>query len=111
MNRFFAFAAIATAFSFSAASAQAGGWGSNYSHNGHNNYSSGLVNVSPSVGDVNVLNGIGILNNSPIASGNVTKGILSGNGILGGSSVLNGNSNGIGILGVGSNLLKGGKRR
>lgn len=110
MNRFFAFAAVATALSFSAASAQAGGWGSSYSYNGHNNYSSGLVNVSPSIGDVNALNGFGILNNSPIASGNLVKGILSDNGILGGGSVLNGNSNGIGLLGVGSNLLKSGKR-
>jgi hypothetical protein len=108
MKKFVAIAAVVTAVSFSAVSAQAGGWG----YNGQNTYSSGLINVSPSLktGNIGVLNGlgVGILNGSPIASGNVVQGILSGNDVLGGNGVLNGNSTG--ILGIGTNLLKGGKR-
>lgn len=87
MKKFAALAAVATAFSFSVVSAEANGWRSNTTsnHNG-NNYSSGLVNVSPTVrtGNLNVLSGIGILNNSPILSGNnLGLGILgSGTGLL-----------------------------
>ncbi len=83
-------AAVSTSQAF------AGGWGSGSS------YSSGLINVSPSVnlGDVNALNGI--RNNSAIASGN---NVLSGNvtGILNQST---------GILsGIGVNLLSGSKKK
>lgn len=73
--------------------AQAGGWGSN----GNASQSSGLVNVSPSIGlgNVNVLNGVSVLNGSGVLSGNAV-GILNGNktgianGVLG--SVLSGNN-------------------
>ncbi len=60
--------AISTALvvSLSASQAFAGGWG-------HGGFSHGLVNVSPTVnlglGSVNALNGVGILNGSPILSG------------------------------------------
>jgi hypothetical protein len=74
----------AIAFAMASGAAHAGGWGSN----GSFNLSSGLVNVSPSVGigSVNALNGIAVLNGSPILSGNNVSGILSGNstGILSG---------------------------
>lgn len=89
------FAMLAAALSFAAVPAHAGGWGGKNSYNSyntsaHNNYSSGLLNVSPSVkvGDVSVLSGI--LNNSPILSGN---------------SILSGNNTGVGILGTGTGLL------
>ena len=91
-------AMLAAAMSFAAVPAYAGGWGgkgaqsynSFNSTSAHNNYSSGLLNVSPSVnvGDVKVLSGI--LNNSPILSGN---------------SILSGNNTGVGILGTGTGLL------
>ncbi|MGN6764800.1 MAG: hypothetical protein ACTHJY_06500 [Rhizobiaceae bacterium] len=87
----------AAAVSFPVVSAQAGGWGGS-SHG--NNYSSGLVNVSPAVGlgDVNLLNGISILNGSGILSDIRLSGILSGNGVLSGNGIgvgiLSGNSNG-----------------
>jgi hypothetical protein len=83
--------------SFSAVAAQAGGWGGSNHGNG---YSSGLLNISPSVGlgDVNLLNGTSILNGSGILSNNVLSGIFSGNGILSGNGIglgiLSGNSNG-----------------
>ena len=80
-----AFAAVA-ALTITAGAAQAGGWGhSSYSYRmstgGNHGSSSGLVNVSPSVGlgDVNLLNGSSIL--SGILSGNRTN---VGNGSLGG---------------------------
>lgn len=81
MRKSIAFATIAAALSLSAASAQANGWGG---YNTNNNYSSGLVNVSPTVktGDVNVLSGI-----------------LSGN------SILSGNNTGVGILGTGTGVI------
>lgn len=88
MKKFAAFTALAAALSLSAVPAQAGGWGgSSYKHN---NYSSGLINVSPSVklGNIRALNGI--LNKSPILSGN---------------SILSGNNTGLGILGNGNGLL------
>jgi|SRR4051794_8852344 hypothetical protein len=98
---------LAAAFvSCSAIAAQAGGWGgSNYTHVGHNQTSTGgLINVAPSIGlgDVNVLNGI--LNGSAILSGNNISGILNGNktgngilsgvgvGLLGSNGILNGKS-------------------
>jgi hypothetical protein len=91
----------ALAMALSGVSAQAGGLGGGKNKNSHN-YSSGLVNVSPSVrtGNLNLLNGTSVLNNSPIASGNVISGILSGNktgnGIANGNGILGGT---LGILG------------
>jgi len=87
MRKFVTFAAIATALSLPVASAQANGWGG---YSSHNNHSSGLINVSPSVktGNISVLSGI--LNNSPILSGN---------------SILSGNNVGVGVLGTGTGLL------
>lgn len=84
MNKYLIVATVAGAMTMTAASAEAGGWGG---YNGHNNYSNGLVNVSPTVrvGDLNLLSGIGILNGSPILSGNNT---------------------GVGILGSGTGLLR-----
>ncbi len=83
------FALTAVAVSFSAVGAQAGGFGKG----GHSGYSSGLINVSPSIGigDVSVLNGIG--NGNAILSGNVVSGVLNGND----TGVLNGVLSGIGI--------------
>ncbi len=82
MKKFTAFAAVALVCSFASASAEAGGWGGNRG----NNQSSGLINLSPTIrtGDLNVLRGIGILNNSPILSGNnLGLGILgNGTGLL-----------------------------
>ena len=94
MRKSFVFAIAATAISMSAATAQAGGL------IGNSSQSAGLINVSPSIqtGNVSVLSGI--LNGSPIASGNVVSGILSGNGVL------TGNNTGVGILGLGSGLIK-----
>lgn len=101
-----AFVAVA-AFGIMAGSAQAGGWGhSSYSYRsstgGNYGVSSGLVNVSPSVGlgDVNVLNGLSALNGSSVLSGILSGNRTSaGNGILGGG-ILNGS--GVGILGGGN---------
>jgi hypothetical protein len=103
MKTFIITATAALTMALSSVSAHAGGWGSS-NWNGYNSHqqSSGLINVAPSVrtGDLNLLNGLGVLNNSPIASGNVVSGILSGNktgnGILG-NGVLNGST--LGILG------------
>jgi hypothetical protein len=98
MKTFIIVTTAAAALALSGVSAQAGGWGGGSSHN----YSSGLINVSPSVrtGNVNLLNGTSVLNNSPIASGNVVSGILSGNqtgsGIGNGNGILGGT---LGILG------------
>ncbi|MHB2264337.1 hypothetical protein [Aliihoeflea sp. PC F10.4] len=102
MKSFIIVTTATLAMAISGMSAHAGGWGGG-SWGGHNSSanSSGLINVSPTVrtGNVNLLNGTGILNNSPIASGNVVSGILNGNktgnGIL--SGVLNGST--LGILG------------
>jgi hypothetical protein len=114
MRKFIALATLASGLSLSIASAQAGGWGGYNGYNSHNTYasqkghnsnSSGLVNVSPSVntGNISVLSGI--LNQSPILSGN---------------SILSGNNAGLGILGSGTGLLNnvlgshnrgGGKKR
>jgi hypothetical protein len=93
MNKF-AFALSVTAISLYAASANAGGFGKTSNKIGGNTgVSSGLINISPSVGlgDFNLMNGI--------LSGNVVSGILSGN-VVG-----SGNFNGIGLTGIGSNLI------
>ncbi|MDF1598344.1 hypothetical protein PZ895_00970 [Mesorhizobium sp. YIM 152430] len=99
MKTFIIVTTAAAALALSGLSAQAGGWGGSNSHN----YSSGLINVSPSVrtGNVNLLNGTSVLNNSPIASGNVVSGILSGN------QTGNGIGNGNGILGGTLGILGG----
>jgi hypothetical protein len=99
MKTFIIVTTAAAALALSGLSAQAGGWGGGNSHN----YSGGLINVSPSVrtGNVNVLNGTSVLNNSPIASGNVVSGILSGN------QTGNGIGNGNGILGGTLGILGG----
>jgi hypothetical protein len=90
MKKYLAIIAAASTMSFGTVAAHANGWGSSY--NGNNNYSSGLINVSPTVrtGNIGLLNNIGVLNNSPI---------LSGNGIL------SGNNTGIGVIGGGNGLL------
>ncbi len=100
MTTFIIVTTAAAALALSGMSAQAGGWGRG--KNSHN-YSSGLINVSPSVrtGNVNLLNGTSVLNNSPIASGNVLSGILSGN------QTGNGIGNGNGILGGTLGILGG----
>ena len=80
------FALAITAVSFSAVGAQAGGFGR---HGGNTGVSSGLINVSPSIGlgDISALNGV--LSGNAILSGNNVSGILNGNttnvlsGILG----------------------------
>lgn len=103
MKSFIIVTTATLAMAISSVSAHAGGWGGG-GWGGHNSSanSSGLINISPTVrtGNVSLLNGIGILNNSPIASGNVVSGILSGNktgnGILG-TGILNGST--LGILG------------
>lgn len=111
MKKMIIVAGLAAAFAMPLSAAQANGWG----HSGHNNYSSGLINVSPSVttGNLGVLNGTRVLNNSPILSGNVVSGVLSGNrttsignGALGGNvlGILSGNSRN-------TTILRGGKRR
>jgi hypothetical protein len=89
MNKFTVILATAVV-SFTAVSAHAGGWGSK---GNNNNSSGGLINVAPAValGDIKLLNGLSILNKSPILSGNNT---VLGNGILSGI--------GLGILGVGA---------
>lgn len=102
MKKFTAIAAVAAVLSFSAASAQAGGWGST---GNVNSSAGGLINVSPSIQTGNIKLLSGILNGSPIASGNVVQGILSNNGVL------IGNNTGVGILGTALGVLNGGKRR
>ena len=91
--------AAAAALSMVATPVLAGGWGggsggykapTNYSYNSHNNNSSGLLNVSPTV----KLGNIGVGN-----------GILAGSAIGSGNSILSGNNTGIGILGTGTGLL------
>lgn len=86
----------AAAVSLSTVAAQAGGWGSSFGNrtmaNG-NGVSSGLLNLSPSIGlgNVKLLNGVSVLNGSPILSGNgILSGVLSGIGV---SGILSGNNN------------------
>ncbi len=100
----YAFALTVAICSFSAAGAYAGGFGhkggDTYRSGGNTGVSSGLINVSPSIGlgDITALNNV--LSNNAILSGNAVSGILSGNntnvlsGILGsvGNAVSQGNS-------------------
>ena len=88
------FFAVAATLSLVASPVLASGWGggghkapTNY---GHNNQSSGLVNVSPTV----KLGNIGVAN-----------GVLGGSVIGSGNSILSGNNTGIGVLGTGTGLL------
>ncbi|KQZ81391.1 hypothetical protein ASD64_10390 [Mesorhizobium sp. Root157] len=97
----------AAAVSFWTVGAQAGGgWGTT---GGNYGLSSGLINVSPSVGlgNVSVLNGIG--NGNAILSGNVVSGILNGNKTNIGSGI-NGVLSGIGVNLFGGNSYKMGSR-
>jgi len=93
MKTFAIASAAFLALSVTAGTASAGGW----KHNGYSSQKNSLINVSPTVDLGNVLSGIGVLNNSAVASGNVVSGILSGNntgvgaGVLGGVSNLLGN--------------------
>lgn len=103
MKKYAALIALATAVSFTAASAQAGGWGSP----GHGQVSSGgLLNLSPSIqtGNLNLLSGIGVLNNSSILSGNVISGIVKGNNNNVGHGNVSGHQNAVGngFIGGGS---------
>ncbi len=114
MMKFAAFAALATALSLSAMPAEANGWG----NRGNSNTSGGgLLNLSPSIqtGNLNLLSGIGILNNSSILSGNVLSGIVKGNGNNVGHGNVSGSGNfvGNGLIGGGSfnTTTKSGKRR
>lgn len=87
----------AAAVSFSTVGADAGGWGKTRT-GGNTGVSSGLINISPSIGlgDITALNDV--LNGNAILSGNKTNvGILSGIGVSGilsgiGLNVLGGNS-------------------
>lgn len=103
MKKFAAFASLAAVLSFAALPAEAGGWG----RSGASQQSSGgLVNISPSVqtGNLNLLSGIGVLNNSSILSGNVLSGIVKGNNNNVGNGNVNGQQNAVGngIVGGGS---------
>lgn len=103
MSKFAAFIALAAVVSFTAIPAQAGGWGKT---TGHLQSSSGLVNIAPSVqtGNLNLLSGIGLLNNSSILSGNVLSGIVSGSNNNVGHGNVSGRQNAVGngIVGGGS---------
>ncbi len=82
----YTFALAVAVVSFSTVGAYAGGFGR---HGGNHGFSSGLINVSPSIGlgDITALNGV--LSGNAILSGNNVSGILNGNttnvlsGILG----------------------------
>lgn len=110
MKKILIAAVSVAALSLTAVSAEAGGWGhhrggefhSTTSNHGNFGQSSGLVNVSPSLGlgDISLLNGLSVLNGSPIASGNVLSGILSGNRTGIGNGILGNVS--LGILGGGN---------
>ena len=95
MNKF-AFVAAVAAVSFYTVGAEAGGFGGKTKIIGGNSgVSSGLINVSPSIG----LGNVTALNN--ILSGNVVSGILNGNK----TNVGNGILGAVGISGLGSALL------
>lgn len=102
MKKIATLATVAATLSFLAVPAQANGWGKG----GHLQSSSGLVNVSPSVqtGNLNLLSGIGVLNNSSILSGNVLSGIVKGNNNNVGHGNVSGSQNAVGngIIGGGS---------
>lgn len=107
MKKYTAFAALAAALSFAAVPAQAGGWGSSgWGKGGHQTASGGLVNVAPSVqtGNLSLLSGIGVLNNSSILSGNVLSGIVKGSNNNVGHGNVSGSQNAVGngIIGGGS---------
>jgi hypothetical protein len=92
----YAFALALAAVSFAATGAHAGG----FKNGGNTGISSGLINISPSIGlgDITALNNV--LSGNAILSGNKVSGILSGNstnvlsGILGsvGTVLSQGNS-------------------
>lgn len=92
----YAFALTVAVCSFSTVGAYAGGFGH---RGGSTGMSSGLINISPSIGlgDITALNNV--LSGNAILSGNVVSGILNGNntnvlsGILGtvGNAVSQGN--------------------
>ncbi len=103
MKKYAALFALAAAVSFGTVSAQADGWGKT----GHRQASSGgLLNVSPSLqtGNLNLLSGIGVLNNSSILSGNVLSGIVKGNNNNVGHGNVSGRQNAVGngFIGGGS---------
>ncbi|MEO3385531.1 hypothetical protein [Mesorhizobium sp. CAU 1741] len=102
MKKFAALLALATAVSFTTVSAQADGWGKG----GHRQSSGGLLNVSPSIqtGNLKLLSGIGVLNNSSILSGNVLSGIVKGNNNNVGHGNVSGRQNAVGngFIGGGS---------
>lgn len=81
----FAVILATAAITASAGTASAGGW-KNKGYDSRQN--AGLINVSPSVDVGDVLNGINVLNGSPILSGNVVSGILNGNNTAVGAGVL-----------------------
>jgi hypothetical protein len=99
MNKF-AFVVAVAAVSFYSVGAQAGGFGGKTKIIGGNSgVSSGLINVSPSIGLGNVTALNNILSGNGILSGNVVSGILNGN------KTGNGILSGIGLSGIGGNLI------
>ena len=103
MLKLIAFAALSSTLTFAAVPAMAGGWGK--SGTTQSSYG-GFVNISPSVqtGNIALLSGIGLLNNSNILSGNVVSGIVSGNNNNVGHGNVTGSQNAVGngIIGGGS---------
>ncbi|MBI1619134.1 hypothetical protein [Aquamicrobium zhengzhouense] len=103
MLKYIAFAAVSTCLTFSALPAMAGGWGK--SGASQSSYG-GFVNISPSVqtGNLALLSGIGVLNNSNILSGNVISGLVKGNNNNVGHGNTTGSQNAVGngIIGGGS---------
>jgi hypothetical protein len=101
MNKF-AFVLAVAAVSFYTVGAEAGGFGGKTKIIGGNSgVSSGLINVSPSIGLGNVTALNNILSGNGILSGNVVSGILNGNKTNVGTGILSG----IGLSGIGGNLL------
>ncbi|HEY4193350.1 MAG TPA: hypothetical protein VGM46_11955 [Mesorhizobium sp.] len=102
MNKFAIVLSIA-AVSFYTVSAQAGGFGGKTKIVGGNSgVSSGLINVSPSIGLGNVTALNNILSGNGILSGNVVSGILNGNK----TNAVTGILSGIGLTGIGGNSYK-----
>ena len=95
MLKLIAFAALSSTLTFAAVPAMAGGWGT--SGTTQSSYG-GFVNISPSVqtGNIALLSGIGLLNNSNILSGNVVSGIVSGNNNNVGHGNVTGSQNAVG---------------
>src|SRR5690606_30521028 len=101
MNKF-AFVVAVAAVSFYSVGAQAGGFGGKTKIIGGNSgVSSGLINISPSIGLGNVTALNNILSGNAILSGNVVSGILSGNR----TNVGNGILGTVGLSGIGSALV------